>query len=121
MPLSKKAKIEKDDNLKEIRKILGQIKNGETSARKFKPPVLVEPTSYLTIYTEMGQSSCYKRGYVIELDPRTHNATAARYFVSEGPDTYTEIDLTMREFCDLVDYYKINELDIWYMFHKKIG
>jgi len=122
MPLSKKAFSEKEDNLNCIHHLLYREKKGEIIKKDFMAPVFVEPTVYLTIYTEIGEDPVnYKRGYVIELDKRTNKAFSARYFISEGPDTYTEVALTSKQFKDIVEYYKINSMDIWYMLHKKVG
>lgn len=122
MPLSKKALEEKDSNLRAINHILYKLRNGELlNGRKFQPAINIESSMYITIFTDAEDPIEYnRRGYVIEIDTKTFRACGARYFLSEGKDTYTEVELSSRQYRDLVQYYKINEMDLLEMCKKKL-
>lgn len=121
MPLSIKAEKNKDDYLNAINHLLYRAKRGESGMQEYKPSILSEANIYYTIYTHIGETfDWYKEGYVIDIDTKTMKAVGARYFIAEGKDTYTEVELSNKQFHDLVKYYKINELDLLDICCKKI-
>lgn len=122
MPLSPQAQKERDDNLSAINHILYRVKKGEiVSGRDYMPPITIEPFIYITIYIDVGDPIEYHRkGYVVDIDTSTFRAIGAKYFVCEGKDTYTEVYLSTKQFRDLVQYYKINEMDLLAMCQKKL-
>lgn len=122
MVLSQKALDDKDDNLRAINHILYRLRDGELlNGRAHQPPIFVDLFLHLTFYIEAGEPiEWYRKGYTIDIDPKTFRAHGARYFTSDGKDTYTEVELSTKQFRDLVQYYKINEMDLLAMCQKKL-
>jgi hypothetical protein len=120
MPLSQKAIEEKDNNLRAINHILYKVRKGDAS-RTYQEAILVVPSIYITIYIEVGNPVEYfRKGYIIDVNSNTFKPIGARYFIAEGRDTYTEVELTKKQFRDLCQYYKLNELDFFDMYNKKM-
>lgn len=122
MPLSLQALNEKEANLRAINHLLYKVRKDRLrNGRAYQPLILTDPSLYLTLYIEAGDPVEYfRKGYVVEIDTKTFRAIGARYFVSEGKDTYTEVELSNKQCRDLYAYYKINELDLVDMFAKKL-
>lgn len=122
MVLSKKALNDKDDNLRAINHILYKLRDGEMlNGRAYQPAISVDLFMHLTLYTEVSDPiEWHRKGYTIDVDTKTFKACGARYFTSDGKDTYTEVELSTKQFRDLVQYYKINEMDLLAMCQKKL-
>jgi hypothetical protein len=121
MPLSQKALEQKDDNLRAINHLLYKAKKDGPVELKHQPPIQIVPSIYVTIYIEVGDPiEWHRKGYIIDINSNTFKPHAARYFIAEGKDTYTEVELSPKQFRDLIEYYKIKELDLFDMYNKKL-
>lgn len=59
--------------------------------------------------------------YVLEVDENFTHILSGTYQLSHGKGTYAEVVLKENELKTLVEYYKLDELDKFHLFHKKIS
>lgn len=106
----------KNLNMQMIHQILQDRREGKETP-DFQKPLAIEPVVHLPIcitYTDAN----HRTGYMVNLNPHDLNTpTSARFFCADGVGTYREVELNDQEFKDLVEYYKLDNMDIWYKCH----
>lgn len=80
----------------------------------------VLPTFHLEILIRLGRDQYDQEGYIFEIDDTFKNIVGGKYIHTTGKGKYSEVQLKKEDIDILKKYYKIDELDMWHEFHKKI-
>lgn len=112
-------KTEIHDSKREVMRSIEATLDDRRSGVEIKAEVPhIEPNIYLTIYTEVIDAT-HRSGFVVDYNNHC-KATSARYFSSKGPSTYRESELNSEELESLIQFYKINELNIEELFRTRV-